>query len=82
MSVNNSNIEKDKRISVSHSDMRLLKEIGVQISEKTSSKILSKIIQSAYLKVQVDQLELSNENLVMFKLDEILYKLDELSPEI
>ena len=75
-------MSKISKISVSHSDMLLLKHIGLHISEKTSSKILSKIIQSAYLTVQTDQLELSKENLVMFKLDEILYKLDELSPEI
>ena len=75
--------KSNSKITVSYEDMLLLKEIGTHVCEKTSRKILSHIIRSAHTNIQLESLiDETEESSVIFKLDQILYKLDEVLPEI
>ena len=77
-----SNFVLKSKISVSHADMILLKDIGLHIAEKTSSKIISHIIKAAHMTMQVEGLDDTKEDTIVFMLNQVLYKLDEISPEI
>ena len=79
-----SGYKKISKIAVSYDDMSLVKEIGLHIGEKTSTKILSHIIKSAHMTMQVEDLEIqgTEEDTIRFLLNKILYNLDDVLPEI